>query len=157
MEQLNPQPLDREGIFKAKVLSWNVYEAKSGAVAVNCDFAIVAQWNGSDWDSWADYAPHHCYGAFYVVKKDGALNTTTIKQLKESLGWNGAFKSILDLPPDVEVQITVKVESYNGADVYKAGWINPGDHTPTYGASPEDVAKLDARFGSLLRAAAAVK
>jgi hypothetical protein len=156
-QALNPQPLDREGTFKAKILSWNIYAAKSGAVAVNMDFAIVSQWNGSDWDSWADYAPHHCYGAFYVVKKDGAINTATVKQLVAAVSWDGKLKSILDLPPDVEVQITVKAEDYNNATVHKAAWINPGDHTPTFGASPEVVSNLDARFGSLLRAAASAK
>jgi hypothetical protein len=150
------QSLDREGTFKAKPLSWNVYEAKSGAVAVNITFLVTAQWNGSTWDDWAEYAST-CLGAFYVVKKDGTVNTVTVKQLSESLGWKGDLKEFLDIPPEIEVQITVKAEDYNGATFYKAGWINPGDHVPSFGASPEAVGKLNVRFGSLLRAAAAAK
>ncbi|MFH1011492.1 MAG: hypothetical protein V1784_09705 [bacterium] len=150
------QSLDREGTFKAKPLSWNVYEAKSGAVAVNITFLIIAQWNGNDWDSWAEYAST-CPGAFYVVKKDGTVNTVTVKQLSESLGWNGDLKAFLDVPSEIEVQITVRAEDYNGATFYKAGWMNPGNHVPSFGASPEDVVKLNTRFGSLLRAAAAAK
>jgi hypothetical protein len=151
------QSLDREGVFKAKPLSWNVYEAKSGAVAVNITFLITAMWNGAGWDSWEEYAPHTCLGAFYVVKKDSTVNTVTVKQLSESLGWNGDLKAFLDVPSEIEVQITVKAEDYNGATFYKAGWMNPGNHVPSYEASPEDVAKLNVRFGSLLRAAAAAK
>jgi len=150
------QSLDREGQFKAKPLSWNVYEAKSGAVAVNITFLITAQWNGSAWDDWSEYTST-CPGAFYVVKKDGTINTVTVKQLAESLNWKGDLKEFLDVPPEVEVQITVKAEDYNGMTFYKAGWINPGDHVPSYGASPEAVGKLNVRFGSLLRAAAAAK
>lgn len=149
------QMLDREGVFKAKPLSWNVWEAKSGAVAVNITFLVVSQWNGESWDSWQEYAPYTCVGAFYVVKKDGTVNATTVKQLAAAIGWNGDLKAFLDIPTEMEVQITVKADDYNNMTIYKVAWINPGDHVPTSSTSPEDVAKLNTRFGSLLRAAAA--
>lgn len=146
--------LDREGQFKVKPLSWNVYNAKSGAVAINIDFLVTAQWNGSDWDSWADYEPHAVRGAYYVVKKDGAINSETVSQLVNCLGWNGELAAVLQVPPDVVVQVAVRAEEYNGLTVYKAGWMSAADSNPSYGASPAEVKALDGRFGSLLRAAA---
>lgn len=150
------QALDRAGTFKAKPLTWNVWEAKSGAVAVNITFLITSQWNGNTWEDWTEYAST-CPGAFYVVKKDGTVNAIVVQQLVESLHWKGDLKEILSAPPDIEVQITVKPEEYNGTTFYKAGWLNVVDHVPGFGASPDEVGKLNVRFGSLLRAAAAVK
>ncbi len=158
MEGMEYQPVTREGTFKANALAWSVYEAKSGAVAINVDFVPSAEWSGQEWVSWADYAPHKVSGAFYVIDKTGQLNETAVKQMAQ-LKWDGTFKSIEDLPPSHEVQIVVKCETYNNVDRFKVAFINPADGVP--GAPPnavgaEDLKKLDNRFGSLLRAAAAV-
>jgi hypothetical protein len=57
----------------------------------------------------------------------------------------------------VVVQITVKEEEYQGKKRLKVSWVNPGDYSPRpEAASDGDVARLQVRFGSLLRAAAAV-
>ena len=150
--------LDREGLFKAHLLSWKVWDADSGAVAVSCEFRVGAQWNGADeWTDWSDYDEHRCFGNWWVVKKGGQINTSAVDQLARSLGWNGDLQGVLGPPPDRIVQISVKPEEYNGQTRFKASWMNPEDYEPQQqGASEEKVGNLQTRFGSLLRAAAAV-
>jgi hypothetical protein len=151
--------LDREGIFMARAIGWQVRTFDSSqAVAVNIEFQILGQLNDAGgWDDWREYEEHTVYGMFFVLKKDGTVNTTTIEQLARSLGWNGDLYTIGDdSPPRVPVQITVKAEEYKSSLIYKASWINPKDFKPQpIGASNQQVADLNARFGSLLRAAAA--
>lgn len=159
--------LDREGIFKARPISWKVQtSANSKSVGINVEFQIVAQLvekrtagHGDvvqAWESWDEYEPHNCYGTFWVIGKAGAQNVTAIDQLVVSGLWDGDLKSVLNPVPDVVVQIQVKAEEYQGTTYYKAAWLNPEDHVPgPGGASRGEVEKLSAQFGSLLRAAAA--
>lgn len=155
--------LDREGIFKARPVGWRVKKFDSSqAVAIAIEFAILAQLDGNEWTSWDGYEAVHAWGDWFVIKKDGRPNVGSsdkpgaIEQLRDSIGWDGRFETIAaSPPPDVVVQITVKSEQYNGSTYFKATWMNPGDYTPTPGgATTDEVKALDARFGSLLRAAA---
>ena len=149
--------LDRKGIFKARLLGWKVLDAKSGAVAVSCEFQVLSQWDGAGgWSDWSEYEEHRCFGNWWVVKKGGQINTGAVEQLTESLGWDGDLQSILATPPDSTVQITVKADEYNGQTRFKAAWMNPENYEPQQpGADKEKVTQLQNRFGSLLRAAAA--
>ena len=149
--------LDREGIFKARLLGWKVLAAKSGAVAVSCEFHVLAQWDSvGGWSDWSEYEEHRCFGSWWVVKKGGQINTDAVEQLTESLGWNGDLHSILATSPDRVVQITVKADQYNGQTRFKAAWMNPENHAPQQQvAGKEKIGQLQNRFGSLLRAAAA--
>ncbi|HOX27490.1 MAG TPA: hypothetical protein PLL30_17350 [Candidatus Krumholzibacteria bacterium] len=151
--------LDREGIFMARAKSWLIRTFdNSEAVAVNIEFQILGQLNDQGgWDDWRQYDEHTVYGMFFIVKKDGTINTTTMEQLAKSLGWDGNLLAVMDAPPPkTAVQITVKADEYQGKVTYKASWINPKDFSPQpQGASDAKVSQLQARFGSLLRAAAA--
>jgi len=146
--------LDRTGIFRAKILQWGVREADSGAVGVEMEFVVTAQLDGSEWVSWAEADEHTVWGTWWVITKGGKPNQTAVDQLVECLGWNGALE-LDSLPPAAEVQISVKAEEYNGQTRLKATWMNPRDYVPPErGPAPEEVRKLQGRFGSLLRAAA---
>lgn len=149
--------LDRSGIFRARPVSWSVRASEtSQAVALSIEFLILAQLDGSSWTSWAEYEEHRVFGDFYVIKRDGSVNQTMVEQLAGSLGWSGDLRHVGSAVPEVTVQITVKEDAYNGQVRFKADWINPGDHVPQpSGASEGEVGTLQARFGSLLRAAAA--
>ncbi len=149
--------LDRSGIFRARPLSWSVRPSEtSQSVALSIEFLVLAQLDGSNWTSWAEYEEHRVFGDFYVIKRDGSVNQTMVEQLAGSLGWSGDLRQVGGAAPDVVVQITVKEDAYNGQVRFKADWINPGDHVPqSSGASQGEVGTLQARFGSLLRAAAA--
>jgi hypothetical protein len=149
--------LDRPGIFKARLLNWAVRTAESGAVAITAEYLILSQLDGSEWIDWSGAEEHSVFGDTYVVKKDGTVHTSGVEQLVAALGWNGDLRSVVGRPPDVVVQVTVKDEEYQGKKRLKVAWVNPGDYTPRpETASDSDVAKLQVRFGSLLRAAASV-
>lgn len=152
--------LDREGIFKARPVSWVVKTfPNSRSVAIAIDFVVTAQLDGSEWQDWSAYDEVRVRGDYFVVKKTGEPNLVTIQQLAESMGWGGSLGQVHgESPPLVIVQIQVKEEVYNGKSFFKACWMNPGDYVPTGGGADEDAVKqLDAQFGSLLRAAAGSK
>lgn len=147
--------IDREGIFKAVPTDWLVQEAESGAVGINIKFSIIEYLENGQWVDWRSYGPYDASGNYYVVKKDGTINTITVNQLVESLGWDGTFAHVDKAVPPVVVQISVKKQEYDGKIYFKAGWMNPGNYTPKKKEiDPEVINRLDCRFGSLLRAAA---
>ena len=150
--------LEREGIFKARPFKWEIKRAESGAVAISLGFEIVSQYDGSGgWVEWKSAGHnYHCYGDWWVIKKTGEVNIRPVDQLVLSLDWSGDLFDVKGDPPDVEVQIKVKAETYNGTTRYKATWMNPGDYEPSdLGATEEEVQQMSAQYGSLLRAAAA--
>ena len=148
--------IDREGIFRAIPREWWVRTTdNSRAVAVSIDSEIIEQFNGTGWDDWSQYEQYTAIGDWWVIGKDGGVNVTAIEQLASSLGWAGTLDSVRGAPARVIGQLTVKADTYDGKTRYRAAWMNPGDFTPRSGASSEEVVKLSAQFGSLLRAAAA--
>lgn len=152
--------LDRAGIFKAVLREWDIKAfSTSSSVAVSIGFTITAELDGEQWADWSEYEEHSVFGDFFVLKKDGTVNQTTVDQLVAAIDWDGDLKCIAETPapPAIEVQITVKSEEYKGKTYFKVAWINPVDFVPSAasGASAEKVEEVNARFGSLLRAAAA--
>jgi len=148
--------IDREGIFQATCINWWLTRSdKSKAVAVSCEFQITAQLaEDGAWEDWTDYGMT-CHGDFYIVKRDGGLNETTITQLCTSLEWDGNLNSLSEPPAGGIVQVTVKADEFNGNVRYKASWLNPGDFVPRAGSvAPEEVKSLQNQYGSLLRAVA---
>lgn len=155
---MNRVLLDRDGIFKARPVEWSVQPSKqTKAVAVYVGSVITAQYEDGEWKSWEDYEPHFVSGWWYVIGKDGTVNTTAVEQLAKSLWWDGDLRKIEGEPPDMVVQLTVKSEANPSGEMRrKAQWMNPEDFVPKMnGASGEDVAKLATQYGSLLRAAVA--
>jgi len=147
--------IDRESIFKAVPSEWIVQQAESGAIGINIKFAIIEYLENGQWIDWRNFGPYDVSGTYWVVKKDGTINTVTVNQLVESLGWDGSFAHVDKAAPQVVVQIKVEQSTYEGKAYFKTGWMNPGDYTPEKKQLDPDIVKnLDSRFGSLLRAAA---
>lgn len=67
-------------------------------------------------------------GYHYIEKNDGTLNVSTIDQLKTAFGWDGADPFWLqDNEADLKerpVQITVKLEQYQGRTQTKVAWVD---------------------------------
>ena len=149
--------LEQDGIFRVKPLSWDIQEAQSGAVGVNMSFLVIEELDGDKWLSWDEAGEYMFYGTWWVVKKDGTVNQSAVEQLKKSLGWNGDLDSIVDPAPDTIVQVAVKEETYEGVTRWKGSWMNPADYTGggPGAMDPDKKKEIKARFGSLLRAAAA--
>jgi hypothetical protein len=150
--------LDREGIFRARPLEFGLKKFdNSSSVAIAIRFKILDQLNqANEWESWQSYDVE-VDGDFYIVKKDGSMHEDQIKRLINSLNWDGDFDTIFAdefLPTDC--QITVKSESYDGKEYYKATWISPYDYTPKqkFQVSSNDLSELKSQFGAKLRAIA---
>ena len=153
--------LDREGTFMARPTTWGVKTSeKSASVAVNMGFVVTAQRDGDAWTDWTQYDEHTVYGDFWIIKKDGTINTTAVDALVKAFGpdsikWIGDLRKIDGPPPATDVQIVVRSEDYNGTTYYKVAFLNPADYEPQpYLADAATVGNLHGRFGSLLRAAA---
>jgi len=150
--------LDREGVFKATPMQWGINNSEnSQSVALVVVYRILAQFDAGDWQDWSEYEDHQITGYHYIVKRDGQVNTTTVDNLVQSIGWDGN----LDLsagPPEVVCQITTENEEYNGKSSLKVKWLNPENFAPgPKTADAATVKQLAARYGSQLRAAAAAK
>jgi hypothetical protein len=148
--------LEHEGVFKATPTAWGLQDSQNTqSVALVVTFKILEQFADGGWQDWREYEDHEITGWFYIVKKDGGVNTATVENLVKSIGWDGN----LDLsagPQDITCQITTANEEYNGKTTLKVQWLNPGDYTP--GIKTVDPAKasdLQRRYGSQMRAAAA--
>ena len=149
--------LDREGVFQAVPINWGIQKTESSqSVALVIEFGITAQMEDGDWTDWSGYEDHSVTGYFYIIKKDGGINTTQVDALAKALGWDGSLRNIEAGPPHVICQITAAFEEYNGKTRLKVQWINHKDYTPgPKTAPPGVVADLESQFGSRLRAAAA--
>lgn len=148
--------LDREGVFKATPMQWGINGSdNSQSVALVVVYRILAQFDAGEWADWSEYEDHQITGYHYIVKRDGQVNTTTVNNLVESIGWDGNLDTSAG-PPDVVCQITAANEEYNGQSRIKVQWLNPENFAPgPKTADPATVKQLAARYGSQLRAAAA--
>ena len=151
--------LSQEGIFKVQPMSWDIRTANSGAVAINFGFIVREELEDGIWASWDGFDQHIVYGDWWVVKRDGKINQGAVDQLVDSLGWDGNLNAVIGPPPERIVQVSVKGEVYEGVTRYKAQWMNPEDYAGKPGgggATEQEAQQLQNRFGSLLKAAAAV-
>ncbi len=91
--------LEREGRFMAEILSWGIRPARdTQAVGINMEFKILAQQDGDTWTDWTPYDDHYVYGDFYVIKKDGTINDTTVAQLAKAVRWPGDLSFVAGPP-----------------------------------------------------------
>jgi hypothetical protein len=126
---------------------------KSQSIALAIEFLITDKLEGDEWTDWTPYEDHTIIGWFYVVKRDGTPNDTTVENLARVLGWDGQFKSVEYPPARTPCQIVVEWDEYNGQKKLKVNWLNPVDHSPGLkNADPSKLAALDGRYGSLNRA-----
>ena len=112
--------LDRAGTFKAVPQNWGLAPSKdSKSVALLVEFLITAQLDGDEWVDWMQYEDHSISGYFYIVKRDGGINTATVENLAQVLGYDGTLKCLQAGPPNTICQI---VTDFEGGDVFVRGF-----------------------------------
>src|SRR5690606_30630996 len=107
-------PLDREGIFEARVIDAEMYTADSGAIAVNLEFEVIREFDKANkiyGDNWPQ--GYTFKGSTWIVKTTGEMMPDNIKRLARSVGWNGNPDDIGRVIGAV-CKCTVKRDEYNG-------------------------------------------
>jgi hypothetical protein len=146
---------NKDGTYKARPLEWGVKTDGTPAFVVKYD--LLEWFNGTGWEPpGGDY---QITGYHYPVKKDGTINETTYKALREALGWDGTgYQSLNDGDySQVECQVRLGYEEYQGRQQLKVQFINPIDYDPSFGVDkgdPQAVRSLDSQYGSAFRAMA---
>lgn len=152
--------IDREGIFKASITDWALDEQKgSGIPKFTIEFDATEYLENAQWYDWREYK-QTIRGYFYPFMKTGDPNTTTIDNLKNSIGWDGLSLESLGNGnyKDVIVQITIKNGSYKGNPRMEVAWINPGDFDPTLKKLDEKgVKRMASNWDAKLRAIGGAK
>lgn len=158
--------IDRVGTFRVMPIQWTIEESdKSSSVAVAIRFEIRAEQVGEVPDNpeegiaggFAEW-PHgyDVYGRFWVVKADGSINQKSVETLRDVLGWDGDFATVLNsAAPAIECQVEVEESDFEGKRSFRVKWLNPlGSSGGLKKADPDKVKALSAKYGSLIRAAA---
>lgn len=146
--------LSRKGDFKGNPIGWSLKMLPSGTPIVVVEFEVSKELRDGAWLSC-----DHCVvkGDFFVFKKTGAPNDKIVEMLCRTLGWGGEFLQIQnEQPPDVELQLEVDGRDYNGKTFYSVNWIrHEGEAAKDAPVTPDEVAKMDAKFGKALKAVTA--
>lgn len=156
------RPIEVEGNFRGRILSYGLNETDSGAIAVNIEVACEEFYHGGDEDydaGWYEYdGEYSVIGRVWVVKKNGKLNKTSVESLMKNAGWDGSFESVVNETWHPEpVSVVVNRDEYNGRVRYVASWVNHFDNVPGGGlgnVSGDKAQDLQRRFGGELRAIA---
>jgi hypothetical protein len=111
--------------------------------------------------AWEPAQNEQITGYFYPLKKNGDINEICVDQLQKSLGWDGASFASLENGDwrEVEVQIVIEDEVYDGKSRRKVKYLNPRDYRgpSVEKADPQTIRNLDQRYGAALRATTKAK
>jgi hypothetical protein len=153
--------IDRAGNFRGVITECGLYEAKSGAKAVNITASIRECWNSEtkQWEDWEQYEIV-AHGAIWIIKTDGTVNTKGVQSAVECANWNGSFeKAAVGVFADVEkpCQFVVNEEGpneFHKETQYKIAFLNDFDRTPggNGNVSPERAKELQTQYGAQFRA-----
>ena len=145
----------REGRFKATIGAHGVDETGPNRLATFvCEFQLTQELVNGSWEpvdeSWT------ITGYFYLEKRDGSINEFTIRQLKESFGWDGRDPFWLqdtDFDGHV-VQVKLASEHYDGQTRLKVQYVNPADWSGAAVRKADDSTRqsIQTRLGSKFRA-----
>lgn len=145
--------VQQEGTFRGSITTFGLFEADSGATAVNITVAIEEVFDGGEWFDWREHGLS-VSGGLYVIKKDGTLNERAIESLVKHAGWNKSFESIVDgtWTPN-PVQVVVKADTYKNETRYRIAFVNGYDEVPSGGNVTAEKAKAyQQKYGAQLRA-----
>lgn len=115
------RPIQREGTFKGRAVSWVLRKTPKGAYKIVVEFLADAIRNG---ETWSAGPAAKVFGDFFPLKATGAPNEKVAAMLCETLGWGGTFAELLESPPlDAVVQFDVEGREYNGKTYYSVKWV----------------------------------
>jgi hypothetical protein len=150
-------PIDREGIFRAKVTDIGFRPPKEGVKTrmVAMKFVATEMLVDTEWKDWSEYGAE-VYGDVCLIKKDGTIHERGVETLRDALGWDGSAASIENGTFEPwACQIVVAYDEYDGKTRLKVQWINHFNSEGGSGmkkATPNDTKGFDAQHGAAMRA-----
>lgn len=157
------QDCDRAGVFRGVITECGLFEAESGAKAINITASLSELWDAENkqWCPWSEYEMT-AKGAIWIVKKDGSVNMKAVESAVMCAGWGssleqaaiGVFGEVAK-PCQFVVQ-EEKPNDYHDETQFRISFLNDFDRTPggTGNVTPERAKALQAQYGSQFRALA---
>ena len=137
----------KEGQFRAKIVSYSLKEAASGAVGIHVKCLLTAEPGPSG--GWSDCDHMEADGDIWIIKKDGDTNDRAVESLINHAGWDGNLETIANQGwTPKPCSVTTQRNEYNGEVTYKIGFINAYDSKPQMGK--DRAAELQRKYGEKL-------
>jgi len=156
-------PLEWEGVCRGVIVEHGLFEADSGAEAVNVvadihdyyDTGLTPDGTPIGWENCRN-SEYQVEGSIWIIKKDGTINQSQAKSLMQFAGWDGDLAALDSWRP-TPCSFTIQKDTYRETIRYRIAWINGYDDTPGGGltnVSPDRAKELQGRYGSQFRALA---
>ena len=146
--------VDREGIFRARIIDHAVSTSKNGFPQWVADLLFTEIYD-PDTDQWVECHEWEMIATGYFVLAGGNNEVTSNhQQVKEALNWPGRTVSSLndmDLS-ELTVQVRVVRDNYQGKDTLKVSWLDKADANPIRQISKLDITalkELDAKYAAV--------
>lgn len=148
----------REGRYQACVVECGIDQTgKNNLVTFTARYRLVNEQINGEWFVMPD-GEQECeiVGYHYLEKRDGTLNTETIRQLQEAFGWDGRdpFWLVDHRSDDALVQITLREEEYQGKKRLRVAWLDAADAQGGGVRNASNRSAVMNRIGAKLRAVA---
>jgi hypothetical protein len=152
---------DRAGRFRVRILSNAIQKQEKNDCVQFCAQIQAYEYHDDASKQWLDCSENDLGGYINVViiTKDGNINDSGIRQLRNALDWDGTdFKTLAQDFAGREVQVTVKSDTYEGQTRMKPSWL---DHVDAEGMTLKSIdetglAALNTRFMGALRGKASI-
>ncbi len=153
-----PMPTE-EGRYRCRVLGAGVAETgPNNLTTVTLKLGLTEKWEEGQWVDVEGYK-EEITSYSYLEKKDGSVNQFQVDMLRAALGWPNDDPFWFEDNNLPELQVTLRVEMYNGQERMKVAFLNPYDYEGSGNGevphSDDDMRRrIRARLGSQLRATA---
>lgn len=152
-----PMP-SQPGKYAATILEHTLGESGNNNLATFiARFQLDSLWDGETWHELG--GDEAITGHFFIEKKDGNLNTYTIKDLEAGLGWDGDPAKLAEGYEGVRLIVAIEEDTYQGETKLRVRSLGPIDGDPDavggrgITKDPAAAASIANRLGGTLRAA----
>lgn len=122
----------RDGVFHGFITEKAVATTgKNNLVTFQAKYRLTEERVNGEWYALREDEPFEITGYHYLEKKDGTVNTNTVDQLKDAIGWDGADPFWLDDADLSGACVTLKIEreEWEGKVRPKVKWLSNENDT----------------------------
>ncbi len=125
--------IDREGIFKARVIEHAVTQTRNGFPQWQASVYLVAKFDEEAAEPvWIDWSEYNMSVPVYSVLCNNDQKLLNWENVERATGWDGnSFQSLdgLDLTDHV-IQVRIEEDTYDGKTRLKVQWVDAADSDP---------------------------